>query len=230
MTTDSKGLTIAEALKSFSDPGLWSQYLESRQPSSTTISYFDAKALRNIGIGAPPPVETADDLHDQLVLKLLERLRSEELWAIGYAVPVGLDDSPVLVPANKWQVLDLEVESDSAFGGELKFVGLQVFGTLKDASDFCKELATLEPLSIKTPTQYKSPYQEYMELAVIELELAADKVTPKDQITMWLRDNWPPEFGAISEREIDKMATFLREPLDKKGGFFKGSRKKGDTP
>jgi hypothetical protein len=229
MTADNSGLTIAEALKSFSDPVLWSKYLESRQPSSKTVSYFDAKAIRNIGIGTPPPVDTSEDLHDQLVQMLLNLFRSEKIWSTGYTVPVGLDDLPMLVPANKWRVLNLEVESASASGGELKFVGLRVFDSLQDATEFCVGHDALEPLSMKTHTQYKTPYLEFMERAVRELELAPDKVTPKDQIIFWLRDNWPPEFGEISEREIEKMATFLREPLDKKGGFYKGLRKKGDT-
>ena len=69
---------------------------------------------------------------------------------------------------------------------------------------------------------FLSPYIHFMIRASRELEIHPDNMPIKDNVKEWLIANWPSEFGALDPNrrndEIEKMATFLRRPEDKKGG------------
>lgn len=79
--------------------------------------------------------------------------------------------------------------------------------------------------------RFTTAYLEFIQQATSELGMSPDKVMPKKNITDWLKNNWPPELGECSERIVETMATIMREPEDRKGGFLKEAReRKGDTP
>lgn len=88
-----------------------------------------------------------------------------------------------------------------------------------------EELDAVSDLSSADPNrQYKTPYQRFMDQAAQELGLTADRAVPKNHIVEWLKANWPANLGKTSERDIEKMATFLRDPSDRKGGHFTPDR------
>ena len=70
---------------------------------------------------------------------------------------------------------------------------------------------------LKKPT-YVPPYMQFMQKAVKELDLSADKRMNKSEIIHWLESNWPSDLGGRSKSLIEYMATILRQPEHKKGG------------
>lgn len=73
--------------------------------------------------------------------------------------------------------------------------------------------------------EYIPPYLAFMLRAVRELPLTPGTREKKETVIEWIKDNWSPEFGKLSTRKIDSMATFLRHPEDEKGGHLKTDRK-----
>ncbi len=65
------------------------------------------------------------------------------------------------------------------------------------------------------------PYLSFMIFAASELNLPSQMMT-KDSIADWLDEHWPADLDGKSNRMIDAMATLLRSPDAKKGGYFKG--------
>ena len=59
---------------------------------------------------------------------------------------------------------------------------------------------------------------QFMQKAVKELDLSADKRMNKSEIIHWLESNWPSDLGGRSKSLIEYMATILRQPEHKKGG------------
>ena len=71
---------------------------------------------------------------------------------------------------------------------------------------------------------YTPPFVNFMHRASQELGLDANTKITKEKIENWLRENWQEDLGQISNRKIEQMATFIRQPEDQKGGHFKPRR------
>ncbi len=71
---------------------------------------------------------------------------------------------------------------------------------------------------------YTPPFLDFMIRASQEMGLDANFKLPKENIESWLRENWHEGLGQISDRKIEQMATFIRQPEDQKGGYFKPRR------
>ena len=63
------------------------------------------------------------------------------------------------------------------------------------------------------------PYMAFLIRAAREGPFAPSGRTPKKVIEGWLRDNWRPELGKLTDTKVENMATFLRRPDDEKGGI-----------
>ena len=72
----------------------------------------------------------------------------------------------------------------------------------------------------KTPVKgmYVTPYMEIMYEAIDALKITNDNQPAKQTIVDWLKEKNPD----LSGREIEYLATFVRTPDMKKGGFYKG--------
>lgn len=66
--------------------------------------------------------------------------------------------------------------------------------------------------------KYVTPYIELMYEAIEALEITNDNQPAKQTIVEWLKEKNPN----LSGREIEYLATFVRTPDMKKGGFYKG--------
>src|SRR5215218_5100921 len=90
-------------------------------------------------------------------------------------------------------------------------------------------------LETSAPPSYLPPYIEFMLRAVSALRLAPDKRLGKAEIEGWLKDNWDASFGRPTTLKVSRMATFLRDPDQERGGLFRSSatasvRKAQHTP
>lgn len=66
--------------------------------------------------------------------------------------------------------------------------------------------------------RYTTPYMKLMFEAIEALEITNDSQPAKQTIVDWLKKKNP----SLSGREIEYLATFVRTPNMKKGGFYKG--------
>ncbi len=72
---------------------------------------------------------------------------------------------------------------------------------------------------------YSTPYIDLMLRAIKELEIDNDNQPVKDQIEAWLEEHG----SGLSGRDIERMASFVRLPEKRKGGYHKSGKKKGGT-
>lgn len=72
---------------------------------------------------------------------------------------------------------------------------------------------------------YTTPYIDLMIRAIRDLKISKDNQPPVKNIKEWLEKQNPD----LSGNEKDYLATFLRLPGMKKGGYHGGRKKKGDT-
>lgn len=72
---------------------------------------------------------------------------------------------------------------------------------------------------------YTTPYIELMIKAIKSLEISDKNQPAKKEIIAWL-DEQNPE---LSDREKQSIATFVRLPKMKIGGYHKAAKRKGDT-
>ena len=63
------------------------------------------------------------------------------------------------------------------------------------------------------------PYLAYMLKASREISFSPGERTPKKSVESWLRSNWPPSLGEVTDSKVKSMATFLRRPEHEGGGL-----------
>lgn len=74
--------------------------------------------------------------------------------------------------------------------------------------------------------EYSTPYIDLMIRAIKELKIDKENQPAKSQIENWFKD----KSSLITGRDASSMATFVRLPEKKKGGYYKSEKKKDDTP
>src|SRR4051812_45843667 len=87
----------------------------------------------------------------------------------------------------------------------------------------------LAPPAADPPT-YVPPYLAFMLSAVAALGLTRENRIPKSEVEQRLRENWAADLRAPSNAKVQAMATFLREPEDEAGGFYKPYRSSSMPP
>lgn len=85
------------------------------------------------------------------------------------------------------------------------------------------EIMGLKPPEIARPLfpsgSYISPYMALMSQAIQALRITNENQPAKQAIVEWLKAKDP----SLSGREVDYLATFIRTPEMKKGGYYKGN-------
>ncbi len=123
-----QGLSPYQAIKQYSDPDLWFEHRALSAPHGHLLSLVSERA-REIRDKTYPSLwpKNAQRIWFQLRQSFEGCLVSGELVGTGYVNPMGLEDSPTIIPADKWSVLDLNYQKATANGGGLTITGIRIF-------------------------------------------------------------------------------------------------------
>lgn len=93
-----------------------------------------------------------------------------------------------------------------------------------DVSVFTEDLFKIFPANSNSKNlnasknSYKPFYVQVIEEIINEFNISNDTQPPKQTILNWLQEKYPD----LSNRDKESLATFVRLPEMKKGGYFKG--------
>jgi len=91
------------------------------------------------------------------------------------------------------------------------------------ANDFGWDLPDEFPSKKRMASQaellnHASPFIEFMLRGATALDLTKENRVPAIKVQDWIKKNWPPEFGKLSDRKRDAMQTLMRWPEHGEGG------------
>ena len=152
------------------------------------------------------------------------------LWATGRRCPVNPEVAPELIPTDLWRFLEIKIEKNEAKGGGLTYDDLRFFDIEPTAFAAAPMIVAVPeddappPASVGDARALESaPYVRFMHQVMAAL---GNATFSKKVIELEIRNRWNESLlGPISDRMVGSMATFLRKPSAKRGGYFK----KGDT-
>ncbi len=116
------------------------------------------------------------------------------------------------------------VKEKSGFDGERKAV--MDIDVSRASLEYWLGDAAAEATPASVDTNTLPSYVRFLITAAIALD-AKNKPLLKKNIESWLSDNWPDYLGEKSRRDIASMATMLRPPEAKKGGYYNPDTDKG---
>ena len=222
VTTSSEiGLNLLEAIEKYSDPKKWRDYLRAYEfEHSDALTYIHPSYIHGLGKGPK-----SEQILKTLELKLRSLLSSEKLWGVGYIAPVGPKDSPVIIPADKWQILKLDFETNIAAEEHLSFSGVLIFEALETAQqnsapisnrDLVEDGQTQAKNSGGGPPKYDwdAFYCEVVRIANTPDGLPEKRADLQRQMAEWFQDTYAME---PAESEIKKRVRRIYQAASKEG-------------
>ena len=205
----SAGLSLSQALKRYSDPQVLFEHrvFSSKEPNLTLLVSERARTL-----WAETSPKTRAIRRKQLWRKLCtdfkNRLLSGELTAVGHKAPVGINDRPIPIPADKWTVLTPNFKASSAEGGGLAFVSIKVHRAITPApadlpiAESQRAKAAPPPSDLTDEARskggskphYDAGLQQFIDQLFAEFKGKGVRLTPA-RLKTWLERNAPKDQG-----------------------------------